>query len=59
MNKNEIEQEIILTGTKDFIYVALYRDNTETLKDTLKETFKVLRNFKRYLFIITLYRQAN
>ena len=36
MNKNEIKQEIILTGTKDFIYVALYRDNlvfSETLKD--------------------------
>lgn len=36
MNKNEIEQEIILTGTKDFIYVTLYRDNlvfSETLKD--------------------------
>ena len=37
VNKNEIEQEIILTSTKNFIYVILYRDNfvfSETLKDT-------------------------
>lgn len=37
VNKNEIEQEIILTSTKNFIYVTLKRDNlvfSETLKDT-------------------------